>query len=160
MKSATHAHWEGPLEEEADTVRLAEHLAPHLKAGDLLILSGGLGAGKTFFSRALLHALGLDSDEPVTSPTFTLINEYPTEPPVLHADLYRLDSEEEVFELGLEPLRHAGNLLVVEWGAPFARVLGGSALYLDLALAPRRGKLHGTCSRSQEIIQAFLQRPL
>jgi tRNA threonylcarbamoyladenosine biosynthesis protein TsaE len=156
--TAVDAVWEGDLAEEADTVRLAQQLAPHLVAGDLLILSGGLGAGKTFFARALLHAFGLPSDEPVTSPTFTLVNEYPTDPPIAHADLYRLKTEDEVFELGLEPLRQSGHLLVVEWGAPFAEVLGGDALYLDLALAPRRGSLHGSSARGQEIVQAFLQR--
>lgn len=148
--------WEGALAREEDTNHLAQLLAPHLRGGDLLILSGGLGAGKTFFTRALCHALGLDEDERVTSPTFTLAHEYETKPPLVHADLYRLSDEEEVFELGLEVQRSQGRLLIVEWGAPFERVLGGDALFLDLDIDPRRGRLYGYGTRPREILRAFL----
>lgn len=148
--------WEGALGSEEDTIRLAQHLAPHLRGGDLLILTGGLGAGKTFFTRALCHALGLAEDERVTSPTFTLAQEYETSPPLVHADLYRLGDEEEVFELGLETQRAEGRLLVVEWGAPFEQVLGGDALFLDLLLEPRRGRMSAQGERPREVLRAFL----
>lgn len=148
--------WEGALDREEDTAGLARSLAPHLRGGDLLVLTGGLGAGKTFFTRALCHALGLSEDERVTSPTFTLVHEYETNPPLLHADLYRLAQEEEVFELGLETQRAEGRLLVVEWGAPFEDVLGGDALFLDLDLDPRRGSLHARGERPLACIRAFL----
>lgn len=154
--TARTARWEGPLEREEDTVRLAQRLAPHLRGGDLLILTGSLGAGKTFFTRALCHALGLGEDERVTSPTFTLAHEYETNPPLIHADLYRLAHEEEVFELGLETQRTEGRLLVVEWGAPYEDVLGGDALFLDLDLKPRRGSLHARGARPLACIRAFL----
>lgn len=149
--------WEGALLHEEDTMRVARLLAPHLRGGDLLVLSGGLGAGKTFFTRALCYALGLDENERVTSPTFTLVHEYETTPPLLHADLYRLSDEEEVFDLGLEVERSQGRLLVVEWGAPFEAVLGGDALFLDIELAPRRGRLHGRGERPRQIVRAFLE---
>lgn len=154
--SASTAYFEGELLSEDDTIRLAAGLSPHLRGGDLLILTGGLGAGKTFFTRALCHALGLGEDERVTSPTFTLAHEYETNPPLVHADLYRLTSEDEVFELGLETQRSEGRLLVVEWGAPFAEVLGGDALFLDLDLNPRRARLHAQAERPLACIRAFL----
>jgi tRNA threonylcarbamoyladenosine biosynthesis protein TsaE len=141
--------------EEEDTIRLAKAVAPHLRPGDLLVLSGGLGAGKTFFTRALCHALGLDEEEPVTSPTFTLAQEYPTTPPLVHADLYRLSDEEEVFELGLLARREEGQILIVEWGAPFVEVLGGDALFIDLFLEPRRALVRGTSQRAKEVILAL-----
>ncbi len=144
------------IETEEATVNLVRRLAPHLLPGDLLILTGGLGAGKTFATRALCHALGLDEDEPVTSPTFTLVHEYETTPRLVHADLYRLSDDEEVFELGLEVARSQGALLVVEWGAPFVEVLGGDALFLDIDLYPRRARLHGTSVRAQKVIRALL----
>lgn len=149
--------WAGDLTSEEDTILLARRLAPHLRGGDLLILTGGLGAGKTFFTRALCHALGLGADERVTSPTFTLAHEYETTPPLVHADLYRLGDEEDVFELGLETQRADGRLLVVEWGAPFERVLGGDALFLDLDLHPRRGRLHAQGARPLLALRAFIE---
>src|SRR5690606_28281610 len=104
---------------------------------DLLILSGELGAGKTFFTRALCHALGLPEEERVTSPTFTLVHEYAARLPVSHADLYRLESEEQVSELGLDAQRDDGRLVIVEWGLPYLELLGGEALVLELTATPR-----------------------
>lgn len=138
------------------TVRLAQDLAPVLAAGDLLLLDGPLGAGKTFFTRALAHGLGLADDTRVTSPTFTLVHEYETEPKLVHADLYRLsDDERGVFELGLLPQRDDGALLVVEWGLPFERLLGGDALVLKLARAPRKAAFSATGPRSRQLLEAL-----
>ena len=115
------------------TIRLARALAPLLHVGDLLILSGELGAGKTFFVRALCRALGLPSGRRVTSPSFSLVHEHPASLPIVHADLYRLGSASEVVELGLRELR-ARALVVVEWGEPYAEQLGGAAWHLELRL--------------------------
>jgi tRNA threonylcarbamoyladenosine biosynthesis protein TsaE len=135
---------------------LATDLAPLLAAGDLLLLDGPLGAGKTFFTRALAHALGLVADARVTSPTFTLVHEYETEPKLVHADLYRLsDDERGVFELGLLPARDDGALLVVEWGLPFERLLGGDALVLTLARKPRKAVISATGPRSGQLLEAL-----
>jgi tRNA threonylcarbamoyladenosine biosynthesis protein TsaE len=142
-------------EEEATTVALARALGPLLLGGDLLVLSGGLGAGKTFFTRALCHALGLPEDEPVTSPTFTLVHEYPTDPPLVHADLYRLSGEDEVFELGLDARRQESQLLVVEWGAPFEATLGGGGIFLEFDLEPRRARLGGASERARQVVRCL-----
>lgn len=140
------------LTEEEQTIAFARLVAPCLEAGDLVILSGGLGAGKTFFTRALCYALGLDEDEPVTSPTFTLVQEHPTVPPLAHADLYRLGDLDEVYELGLDALRYSGHLLVVEWGAPFVEELGGDAIFIDLTVQPRTGRVHGRGTRALAVL--------
>ncbi len=137
------------LDSEDDTVALATRVAPLLKAGDLVVLSGPLGAGKTFFARALCHALGLPEEERVTSPTFTLIQEYGTVPPVSHADLYRLKNEAEVFELGLDSQRDDGRVVLVEWGAPYVDLLGGDAIVIELDVEPRRkARVSGTGPRA------------
>jgi tRNA threonylcarbamoyladenosine biosynthesis protein TsaE len=146
------------LPDKRATARLATDLAPLLAAGDLLLLAGPLGAGKTFFVRALSRALGLTTSERVTSPTFTLVHEYATEPPLVHADLYRLgDDQRAVFELGLLEKRDDGAVLAVEWGQPFERLLGGDALVLELTRQPRRALISATGQRSGQLLEA-LQR--
>ena len=78
------------------TQALAQRIAPHLVASDLVVLDGPLGSGKTFFTRALCRALGLPRSLRVPSPTFTLVHEHETRPPLSHADLYRLSTPAEV----------------------------------------------------------------
>jgi tRNA threonylcarbamoyl adenosine modification protein YjeE len=111
------------LDNEAATVALALTLSRILKGGEVILLEGPLGAGKTFFSAALLHALGVPADEPVTSPTFALLQEYEARFPIVHGDLYRLSSPEEVLDLGIEERVEEGALALIEWGARFAEEL-------------------------------------
>jgi len=143
------------LPTERATRELAARVAPHLAAGDLLVLSGPLGSGKTFFARALCRALGLPPSERVPSPTFTLVHEHPTTPPVSHADLYRLRDENDVRGLGLDAQRDEGRVLLVEWGETYVDALGGDALVLELRLAPRRATFRATGPRSSAILAAL-----
>ena len=109
---------------EEETSAVGERLAAELQAGDVLLLEGELGAGKTAFVRGLARGLGLGADE-VTSPTFTLLQEYRGPAMVLyHADLYRL-STREVEDLGLGELSEAG-ILAVEWPDRWAYPPSGS----------------------------------
>ena len=97
-----------------DTARAAAALAPHLRSGDVLLLTGGLAAGKTTFTSALVAALG--SGSAVTSPTFSLANFYDTPGPrVLHVDTYRLSDLAEFRDLGLEEYLDEV-IAVIEWG--------------------------------------------
>ena len=97
-----------------DTRYFAEALS-RLPAGSLLVLSGPLGAGKTTLTQQLALALG--SDAKVSSPTYTLIHEYPTPTgPLVHIDAYRLVGADALFELGLEDYLARARLVVVEWG--------------------------------------------
>ncbi|HEY2410205.1 MAG TPA: tRNA (adenosine(37)-N6)-threonylcarbamoyltransferase complex ATPase subunit type 1 TsaE [Polyangiaceae bacterium] len=137
------------------TQQLARRLAPLLAPGDLLILDGPLGSGKTFFTRALCRALGLPASQRVPSPTFTLVHEHATEPPVAHADLYRLTGLEQVRQLGLDAQRDEGRLLVVEWGEPYIELLGGDALILRLSLDPRSARFSATGPRSARVLAAL-----
>lgn len=111
------------------TIHFARAVAETLVASDLLILSGPLGAGKTFFTRALLRAAGVPRETRITSPTFSLVHELETPSlKILHIDLYRLRDPSELRPLGLYDARKEGAALVVEWGAPHAEDLGGATL--------------------------------
>jgi tRNA threonylcarbamoyladenosine biosynthesis protein TsaE len=144
------------LKTRRDTRELARRIAPFLEAGDLLVLSGPLGSGKTFLARALCRALGLSGDARVTSPTFVLVQEYETKPPVTHADLYRLEGADQVRALGLVAERDAGRVVVVEWGERYVAELGGDALVVGLSVDPRRAELQATGPRSRAVMERVL----
>ena len=93
--------------------QFGQHIAARLTAGDVVALSGTLGAGKTTLARSIIAACGHDGEVP--SPTFTIIETYDgCTPPLVHADFYRLDSPAEAAELGLDDYRE-GNALIAEW---------------------------------------------
>lgn len=153
MSGAADVRIELPTRQK--TRRLARALAPLLQASDLVILDGQLGSGKTFFVRALTRALGLPERIRVTSPTFSLVHEIATCPPLVHADLYRLATVREVAELGLDEQRDAGAVLVVEWGLPYVEILGGDALIFEFRHEPRRIHARATGARSGALLSAL-----
>lgn len=121
------------LRSPADTALMAAQLAPHLVAGDMIVLAGDLGAGKTSFARGLLGALGHAGEVP--SPTFTLIQVYDDLPiPVWHVDLYRLAIADDLVELGLAEAM-AGAIVLIEWADRAARLLPVDRLELRLDFA-------------------------
>lgn len=125
------------LADEAATIAAAQALAPHLSAGQAILLEGDLGAGKSTFARALIRALpladgSLAPDEIVPSPTFTLLQTYERGlGPVYHFDLYRLSDPEEVWELGWEEAQ-ADGLSLIEWPQRLGPLRPKSSLALNL----------------------------
>lgn len=101
-----------------------------LKVGDVVHMEGDLGAGKTTFVRAAIQAL-LGVDESVPSPTFTLVQTYDTDPPIWHCDFYRLDTPEDVLELGLEEA-FARGIIFIEWPSKMGGALFEEALYSEV----------------------------
>ena len=105
---------------EEETAAVGREVAPTLSAGDVLLLYGDLGAGKTAFVRGLAEGLGVSRDE-VSSPTFTLIQEYRGgRLPLFHVDLYRIEDPREFDELGLDEIAEDG-VLAIEWAERLPR---------------------------------------
>lgn len=100
---------------EEETAKIAADLAPSLKSGDIVLLHGTLGMGKTVFARALIRALTGNAEEDVPSPTFTLVQTYDAPAgPIYHYDLYRIEDPDEIPELGWEDAL-ADGIIIVEW---------------------------------------------
>ena len=101
-------------ESEADTVACGKALAKELKPGDVVAMYGDLGAGKTAFVRGMARGLGIL--ESVTSPTYTVVNEYLSgRMPLFHFDLYRLSGPDDLFDIGWEDYLDRGGVCAVEW---------------------------------------------
>lgn len=121
------------------TARLAQTLAPRLCAGDVLLFTGDIGAGKTHFARALIQSL-LPTPEDVPSPTFTLVQIYEVHQfEIWHADLYRLTSPDEVVELGLTDA-FSDALCLVEWPDRLAELAPQSALSISMRMTDDLGQ--------------------
>ncbi len=123
----------------AQTRALGAAIAAELRAGDVVLLSGELGAGKTTLVKGVVEALG--GGDCVTSPTFTLCHLYPTDPPVAHVDCWRMQRLGELADLGLDEVLDDGAVAIVEWGEVAAPLYGEEALVVVLApLAGAKGE--------------------
>ena len=119
---------------EKETESLGEEFAKSLAPGKVIAFTGDLGAGKTAFTRGLARGLGI-SDR-VTSPTFTIVNEYQGgRLPLFHFDMYRLESSEELFDIGWEDYLRRGGVCAVEWSEKVSDALTGC-----IAIDIRRGE--------------------
>jgi tRNA threonylcarbamoyladenosine biosynthesis protein TsaE len=118
------------LESLEDTRLFAHRLARSLPEGLLVLLTGPMGVGKTTLVKFLAQAMGFEGE--VTSPTYTLIHEYPTpQGLIVHIDAYRMANQEELYHLGLEDYLPEARLVLIEWGRP--EVFGDS---LEIRLTP------------------------
>lgn len=118
-----------------DTRALAAELSPLLQPGDLLLLAGQLGAGKTAFVQGLGRGLGVT--EPITSPAFVLVRSYPGRLTLNHLDVYRLDQMQELVDLGIGELLDEGGVSAVEWGEVVVPALPADRL--EVRLEPGAG---------------------
>jgi len=116
----------------AETHALAQRIGGLLRAGDVIVLEGELGTGKTVFAKGIAVALGIT--EPVVSPTFTVVREYDAPLPLVHVDVYRLDHLQELHDLGFDDLVGSDAVTVVEWGDHVRALLPTDRL--DIRLEP------------------------
>ncbi len=121
------------LNTEEETKAIAHKIASTLKAGDVIALTGDLGAGKTFLAREIIRFF-CGADLMVPSPTFTLLQIYETKPfNIYHYDLYRLKSADEIYDLGIEEA-FDNNICLIEWPEIIAQLLPSSTIHINLEL--------------------------
>jgi len=113
-----------------ETRSLGSALAALLRPGDLLLLAGGLGAGKTVLAQGI--AAGLGVTEPVVSPSFTIVREYEARIPLVHVDVYRLGRLQELHDLGFDDLLGGDSVVLVEWGDAIAAALPGDRMVIRI----------------------------
>jgi tRNA threonylcarbamoyladenosine biosynthesis protein TsaE len=101
-----------------------------LKPGDVVFLDGGLGAGKTVFTGGIAKALGIEGY--ITSPTFTIVNEYRGTYPLFHFDAYRIENPEEMFEIGFDEYLESDGIVVVEWAEQIKDIIPGEHIYVKI----------------------------
>lgn len=117
----------------AETVRIGRILGEGLKTGDVVALTGELGAGKTCLTQGIASGLGVSEKYAVTSPTFTLINEYPgREVALIHVDLYRLQGTADLADLGYEEYLSGGGVMVIEWAEKIPGAVPDGAVCVEL----------------------------
>ena len=119
---------------EAETEALGTALAEKLSPGSVIAYTGDLGAGKTAFTRGLARGLGIT--DRVTSPTYTIVNEYPGSTPLFHFDMYRLDSSDDLFDIGWEDYLARGGIIAVEWSERVEDVLEEDTIRIRIQKDP------------------------
>lgn len=114
-----------------ETSSLAGKIGKKLREGDIIALSGELGSGKTCFTGGIARGLGVDEKYQITSPTFTLINEYPAKLRLCHFDVYRLNGCSDLDDLGYEEYFSGNSVVVIEWAEKIAPVIPERAIHVN-----------------------------
>jgi len=122
---------------ERETFLLAKKLAASFKGNEVVLLEGELGAGKTIFAKGIAAGLGLKDVHQVCSPSYTLVNIYQAKYPIFHIDLYRLDQDAEILDLGWEDYLDQG-VVIVEWAEKITFELDGLRIIIKIEEGDRR----------------------
>jgi tRNA threonylcarbamoyladenosine biosynthesis protein TsaE len=126
---------EGTAHTPAEMEALGRAAAVNIAPGNVFALIGGLGAGKTHWTKGFAAALGFLGE--VTSPTFSLVHEYPGETlPIFHLDFYRLDAADELIALGWDEYLETDGVIVAEWANKFPELLPASTIWLEFTVNP------------------------
>ena len=132
------------LTSEEDTERFGKEIAEELKGGGTLALIGNLGAGKTTLTKYIAKGLGIS--RMITSPTFTIVNEYHEGVDLYHVDAYRLGGAEDAFQIGLEEYFGDGNICIVEWADVVSSILPEDTKFIFLEYGSAEGERIAKCT--------------
>lgn len=113
-----------------ETTEVGKALGSLLNKGDILCISGDLGTGKTVFVNGIAKAMGID--EHITSPTFTIVNEYISHIPLYHFDVYRISDCEEMFEIGFEEYLYGDGVVVIEWADLIREIIPEENIWITI----------------------------
>jgi tRNA threonylcarbamoyladenosine biosynthesis protein TsaE len=145
---------------DQETIGLGRRLGSVLSKGDVVGLAGELGSGKTWFTKGVALGLGVSSDMVVTSPSFTLVNEYDGKYSFYHMDLYRLDSISDVQSIGLEEYLNDESVVAIEWADRWPEILPEEVITVKLVFIDdhrREITISGQHPRALEIIRRLKQ---
>tara|TARA_B100000949_G_C14106661_1_gene376520 strand:+ start:321 stop:749 length:429 start_codon:yes stop_codon:yes gene_type:complete len=124
--------WMGSVTQDPqETIQLGEHFATFVEKGDVFSFVGELASGKTTFIKGILK--GLNFDKPVTSPTFTLVNEYDAKFPVIHIDCYREDEQKRWIKLGMNDYMDEENVVIIEWADKMKSLLPVNTIQIQFS---------------------------
>ncbi|WP_036931754.1 tRNA (adenosine(37)-N6)-threonylcarbamoyltransferase complex ATPase subunit type 1 TsaE [Proteocatella sphenisci] len=126
------------IENVEKTIEIGMIIGRALKNGDIICLDGDLGAGKTHLSKGI--AKGLDIEEEITSPTFTIVQEYEGRIPLYHFDVYRIADSEEMYNVGFEDYLNKNGAIIIEWSEIIRDILPNDRLEIKLVYAPEGGR--------------------
>lgn len=122
--------WKGSITNNADeTIKLGEQFSNFIELGDVFAFEGELASGKTTFTKGMLK--GLDFKKPVTSPTFTLVNEYDAKLSIIHIDCYREDEVDRWIHLGISDYFSTQNIVIIEWAERITRLLPQNTIRIN-----------------------------
>lgn len=131
-----------------ETLRIGKRIGTRLRPGDVVALTGPLGAGKTHFIKGLAYGIGIEKPRYLSSPSFTLVNEYPGRIPFYHIDLYRLENEEEAEALGLEEYLRGSGIAAIEWADKISSLLPEDSLWVRIdTVRERERTIRVTCRK-------------
>ena len=124
--------WEGCITENTkETIQLGVNFSAFIQTGDVYAFIGELASGKTTFVKGILK--GLQFEKPVTSPTFTLVNEYDAKYPVIHIDCYREDELDRWIKLGIHDYMNEENLVIIEWADKIGSLLPSNTIFVQFS---------------------------
>jgi tRNA threonylcarbamoyladenosine biosynthesis protein TsaE len=141
-----------------ETFAFARVIGEKLQEGDILALSGELGSGKTCFTGGLARGLGVSEKYQITSPTFTLINEYPARHRLFHFDVYRLNDYADLDDLGYDEFISGKGVVVIEWAEKIAQIIPDTAIFINFEYIDENKRkiiIKGPQHRLKEIFAAM-----
>jgi tRNA threonylcarbamoyladenosine biosynthesis protein TsaE len=148
-------------ESDQETIRVGQAIGALLLEGDVVGLVGEMGSGKTWLTKGIALGLGVYPKTIVTSPSFTLVNEYPARAALFHMDVYRLGSLDEVLSAGIEETIHGGGVAVLEWADRWPEILPEHTLTVKLLILDdhrRRIIFSGRHARPLHILEELRSR--
>jgi tRNA threonylcarbamoyladenosine biosynthesis protein TsaE len=143
-----------------ETIRIGRSIGRHLRSGDVVALVGELGTGKTQFIKGLAAGAGVGRPTYISSPSFTLINEYPGRVPFYHLDLFRLEQEKEAEDLGLEDYLQSGGIIAIEWADKIPSLLPEEMFLIYFAYTgtnARTLEITGKGKRFEDLVKALFE---